>query len=135
MGIQLRAGRPFSAQDGARAPKVAIINETLARRFFPNENPIGHRFCSMAPIPMMTIVGVVGDTRHLGLDQDIYPEVYPTVPATSELRLGTLHLVVRVASGQNNPIRWLSSHAARAIRNQARAIDPNEPISQDRHDG
>ena len=43
MGIQMRAGRPFTAQDGAEAPRVVIINETLARQFFPNENPIGHR--------------------------------------------------------------------------------------------
>src|SRR5262249_9178584 len=44
MGIQMRAGRGFTSQDGPEAPLVAIINETMARRFWPNENPIGHRF-------------------------------------------------------------------------------------------
>src|SRR5262245_6160670 len=66
MGIEVRAGRPFAAQDGAEAPKVVIINETIARRFFHNESPIGHRLL-MGQIPR-TIVGVASDTRHLGLD-------------------------------------------------------------------
>jgi FtsX-like permease family/MacB-like periplasmic core domain len=69
MGIEMRAGRAFTSQDGADAPSVAIINETMARRFFPNENPIGHRFVG-SPTPW-TIVGVVGDTRHFGLDQAV----------------------------------------------------------------
>jgi putative ABC transport system permease protein len=74
MGIEMRAGRPFAAQDGAEAPKVVIINETIARRFFPNENPIGHRLL-MGQIPR-TIVGVASDTRHLGLDQEVHLETY-----------------------------------------------------------
>src|SRR5262249_14577501 len=122
MGIPMRTGRPFSAQDGAEAPKVVIINETLARRFFPNENPIGRRLFS-AP-NQRTIVGVVGDTHHLGLDRDIRPEVYlPYVQRPTEMM--SLHLVVRAASGQNN-----STSLALAIRKQAQAIEPNEPISQ-----
>src|SRR5262247_1325641 len=56
MGIEARSGRPFSAQDGAEAPKVAIVNETIARRFFPDENPLGHRLL-ISRIPR-TIVGV-----------------------------------------------------------------------------
>jgi putative ABC transport system permease protein len=128
MGIPMRAGRPFSAQDGAEASKVVIINETLARHFFANENPIGRRLFS-AP-NQKTIVGVVGDTHHLGLDQDIRPEVYlPYVQHPTDMM--SLRLVARAASGQNNPTSLASSsNLAGAIRKQAQAIEPNEPVSQ-----
>jgi len=43
MGMQVRAGRPFNAQDGPKAQPAAIINETVAQRYFANENPIGRR--------------------------------------------------------------------------------------------
>ncbi len=124
MGAQLRAGRLFSDQDGAGAPQVAIINETLARSFFPNENPIGHRL-SFGAITK-TIVGVAGDTRHLGLDQDVHPEVYFSYMQHSEFV--TMRLVARLAPGQNNPVSLAGLSGA--IRNQLRAIDPNEPINQ-----
>jgi putative ABC transport system permease protein len=128
MGIPMRAGRPFSAQDGTEAPKVVIINETFAQRFFSNENPIGRRLFSTPN--QRTIVGVVGDTHHLGLDQDIRPEVYlPYAQRPTEMM--SLRLVVRAASGQNNPTSLASSsNLAVAIRKQAQAIEPNEPISQ-----
>jgi putative ABC transport system permease protein len=123
MGIDLRAGRAFNLQDGPEAPQVVIINETMARRYFPNENPIGHRL-SMGGLRV--IVGVAGDTRHLGLDQEIRPEAY--IPYLQRPPSDFLTLVVRVASGQNNPA-GLSSLAS-VIRNQLSAIDPNEPINQ-----
>ncbi len=124
MGGQLRAGRPFGIQDGAEAPQVAIINETLARRFFSNEDPIGHRL-SFGSI-IKTVVGVAGDTRHLGLDQEVHPEVY--FPYVQNPGFAAMKLVARVTPGQNSPTD-LSSLAA-TIRNQVSAIDPNEPISQ-----
>ncbi|MGH9936798.1 MAG: ABC transporter permease, partial [Blastocatellia bacterium] len=128
MGIPMRAGRPFAAQDGAEAPKVVIINETMAWRFFPNETPIGHRLFLASN--QATIVGVVGDTHHLGLDQEVRPEVYlPYMQRPNEMM--SLRLVVRATSGQNNPTSLASSsNLAGAIRNQAQAIEPNEPVSQ-----
>jgi putative ABC transport system permease protein len=123
MGIQAPTGRPFTAQDDIRSPKVAIINETLARRFFPNENPIGNSLIIHSHRP--TIVGVAPDTRHLGLDQVVRPEVYLPYLQDSDLDM-YLTLAVRVSSSQNNPT-GLSSLAG-AIRNQIRAIDPNEPV-------
>ena len=125
MGIQIRAGRPFTSQDGAEAPRVVIINETLARRFFPNEDPIGHRLLFMGN-ELATIVGVVGDAYNRGLDSEVYPEVYGPGMQNPKF-MGNL-LVARVASGQNNP-SGLSSLAA-AIRRQAQAIEPNEPVNQ-----
>ncbi|HEV2666618.1 MAG TPA: FtsX-like permease family protein, partial [Blastocatellia bacterium] len=61
MGMQVRAGRPFSVEDGPKAQPAAIINETVAQRYFSNENPIGRRF-SLPPDwkDPITIVGVVG---------------------------------------------------------------------------
>jgi putative ABC transport system permease protein len=125
MGIQMRAGRPFTAQDGKEAPRVAIINDTLARRFLPNENPIGQRLLIGTPRP--TIVGVVGDTRHSGLDKEVHPEVYLPYMQHPDIEPG-FHLAVRVAPGQNNPTS-LSGLAA-TIRNQVRAVEPNEPVNQ-----
>jgi ABC-type lipoprotein release transport system permease subunit len=59
MGMQVRAGRPFNAQDGPKAQPAAIINETVAQRYFANENPIGRRFLPVGWKDPITIVGVV----------------------------------------------------------------------------
>ncbi len=123
MGIEMRAGRAFTAQDGAEAPPVVIINVTMARRFFPNESPIGRRFV-WGPTPL-TIVGVVGDTRHFGLDQEVRPEIYwPYQQARNTM----MRLVVRAVPDSSSPAN-LSSLAA-AIRNQVRAVDLNTPVNQ-----
>ena len=124
MGIEIRSGRPFSAQDGAEAPKVAIVNETIARRFFPDENPLGHRLL-ISRIPR-TIVGVARDTRHLRLDQETRLETY--LPYTQDPNWDRGHvLAARVAPGQNNPAGMAS--LANAIRRQAQTIEPNEPVN------
>ncbi|HEX5086144.1 MAG TPA: ABC transporter permease [Blastocatellia bacterium] len=131
MGIEMRAGRPFTTQDGAKSQQVAIINETLARRLFQKENPVGQQLkMSMEQAPR-NIVGVVGDTRHFGLDQGINPEVY--LPYTQPLSQNPtyvtyLNMAVRVAPSHNNPAS-LSSLATN-IRNQAQAIDQDEPVNQ-----
>jgi hypothetical protein len=61
--MQVRVGRPFSAEDGPKAQVAAIINETVAQRYFANENPIGRRFLPVGWKDSITIAGVVGDTR------------------------------------------------------------------------
>ncbi|MBO0861124.1 MAG: ABC transporter permease [Chloracidobacterium sp.] len=124
MGVETLAGRLFSDQDGAEALKVVIINETIARRFFPNEDPLGHRLL-IGRIPR-TIVGVARDTRHLRLDQETRLETY--VPYTQTPDWGRdLTLAARVAHGQSTA-GGLASLAG-AIRRQAQAIDPNEPVN------
>ncbi|HKQ72341.1 MAG TPA: ABC transporter permease [Blastocatellia bacterium] len=131
MGIEIRAGRPFAAQDGAKSQQVAIINETLARRLFQKENPIGQQLKMSAESTPRTIVGVVGDTRHAGLDQGVNPEVYlPYMQPflQNPIYVTYLNLAVRVSSSQNNPIS-LAGLAAN-IRKQVRAIDLNEPVNQ-----
>jgi predicted permease len=127
MGIQMRSGRGFAATDDKAAPRVAIINETIARRFFPNENPIGHRlFGKGGP----TIIGVAGDTRNSGLDRRVSYEVY--LPYLQGNWGFPLTLAVRITSDQNNPAGSASPSAlaalTAAIRNQVQAIDPNESV-------
>jgi putative ABC transport system permease protein len=123
ISLEMRDGRSFTSQDGAEAPKVVIINETLARNLFPNENPIGHRLL-MGRAPR-TIVGVVGDTCNRGLDLAVNPEIYMPLMQNPGY---VSNLVVRASHNQNNPTS-LSSLAA-AIRNQVRAINQNEPVNQ-----
>jgi putative ABC transport system permease protein len=78
--------------------------------------------------PAKTIVGVVGDTRHFGLDHEVEPEIY--LPYLQEPNY-EMRLVVQAASGQTGSSSRASLPSlAAAIRNQARAQDPNEPISQ-----
>jgi putative ABC transport system permease protein len=74
MGIPLVAGREFTAQDRFGAPGVIVINETMARKYWPDEDPIGKRiklgyFDSKEP--WLTVVGVAKDVRHSGLDRKI----------------------------------------------------------------
>jgi putative ABC transport system permease protein len=129
IGLQIRTGRPFAATDGKDAPRVAIINETIAQRFFPNEDPIGRRLLIASPAP--TIVGVVGDTRHSGLDQRISCEVYLPYLQHSNFELSVLTLTARIASDQNHPASAADLFGfAAAIRDGVRAIDPGEPIFQ-----
>jgi putative ABC transport system permease protein len=123
MSIEMRNGRPFTSLDSPESPQVVIINETLARGFFPNENPIGHRL--LIGTSTRTIVGVAGDVYNRGLDRGVSPEIFvPHVQYPNRIS----NLVVRVASDQNNPT-GLSSMAA-AIHKQVRSIDPDEPINQ-----
>lgn len=74
LGIAIRQGKPFTEADHAKAPGAAIVNETLARRFWPNETAIGKRI--RYDQDWLTIRGVVADIKHARLDQDTDPEIY-----------------------------------------------------------
>jgi putative ABC transport system permease protein len=84
LGIKLRAGRVLSDQDTAGAPPVALINETLARREFPNGDPIGHRIVAQSIVPgaglgpeiAWDIVGVVAGEKITGLGDEISAGIY-----------------------------------------------------------
>jgi putative ABC transport system permease protein len=74
MGIRLLAGRDFTVRDTAGAPGVVLVNETMARTFWPGEDVIGKRFKIghlASGDPWLTIVGVFGDVRHSGLDRQL----------------------------------------------------------------
>src|SRR5499426_616402 len=76
MGIPIIAGRAFSDADDASATPVALINQSFARRFFPNESPIGQHLRFRSENPWITIVGIVGDVRGFGLDKQPSSEIY-----------------------------------------------------------
>lgn len=75
-GIPLKRGRAFSDQDRRGTLPVAIVNETMARTYWPGADPIGRRFRFRDSLPWLTIVGVVGDMRRQGIDQPIAPQVF-----------------------------------------------------------
>jgi putative ABC transport system permease protein len=119
MGMQLRAGRNFTEQDDDKAPPVVIINETLARRFFPGEDPIGKR---IFPDDLSRVVGVVGDVKRLGLEADAIPEHYdPYSKFEMEMDPGFIYLAVRTAG---DPLDSVA-----AVRQQILALGVKEPIS------
>src|SRR5262249_21818562 len=85
-GVPLRLGRYFNDSDSADAPLVAIISETMARRFFQNEDPIGKRINTndVGEPTWWRIVGVVGDVKYTGLADETQPAMYqPLIQATS----------------------------------------------------
>jgi putative ABC transport system permease protein len=121
MQIPLLAGREFNAHDDRNAPHVVIINQTLARRFFPNESPIGKHIkpgmSSGKNDVMCEIVGVVGDVKHrrLWLPED--PESYLPYDQNS---IGGMNIVVR---STGDPMTLLP-----AIRAQVLAMDAELPV-------
>jgi putative ABC transport system permease protein len=78
LGIPLVRGRYIDERDDANGPLVTVVSETMAKKFFPGENPIGRRITAdmTSYFPTLTIVGVVADNRMHGLDHDPYPLLY-----------------------------------------------------------
>ncbi len=76
MQVPLLAGREFTDRDKAGAPEVAIINQTMARRFFPGEDPLGKKIMLVRDKQEVEIVGVVGDVRRFEIGEAIEPEIY-----------------------------------------------------------
>lgn len=113
VGMTFAAGRTFATRDNASAPPVAIINESFARRFFPNDNPIGKRFSVRSgPLVAKEIIGVVKDAKYNDLRESTREMFYlpllqtPTSPARSiqvraagrpEVLIGQIRQVVRDA--------------------------------------
>jgi putative ABC transport system permease protein len=79
MGVPVVAGREFTHQDATRAPAVVLINQAMARRIWPGEDPVGARIKLggfNSNNPWMTVVGIVGNIRHRSLDSEPPPELY-----------------------------------------------------------
>lgn len=119
LGIPLLHGRPFTPQDAERDTPVVLVNETLAKRFWPGQDPIGRRIRVGTPA-YMTIVGVVRDVRQIALAQDTRAEVYmPPQPRwIGNMRTATLVVRATPAAGDT----------ATAIRRAVEAVDPEQPI-------
>jgi len=91
MGIPLLHGRDFSSADNASAPQVAIINQTMAQRFWPNQSAIGQRLTLVRQKSAVEIVGIVGDIERYGLDENVQPEIY--FPYAQQARWATYFVV------------------------------------------
>ncbi|HSB74022.1 MAG TPA: FtsX-like permease family protein, partial [Terriglobales bacterium] len=116
--VPLRVGRDFSAADNAQAPKVVIVNQTFARRFWPGQNAIGkHVIVGRWPQPAQ-VVGVAADIKNRGLARDAQPQVYIPFP---QLPWGDMNLLVRTK------VAPLS--LAPAVRSQISAVDPDQPVT------
>ena len=87
MNVPVLLGRGLREQDDAQAPKVVVVNQTLARRLFPNQDPIGQRVGFNAETAgQIEIVGVAQDAKYDSLRKDVTPTVY--VPWLQESRVG-----------------------------------------------
>ncbi|MGB7492848.1 MAG: ABC transporter permease [Candidatus Acidiferrum sp.] len=116
MGIRLLKGRTFSPEDEQGELPVAIVNETLVRKLFDGQNPIGHRikanigFGENEQPPLREIVGVVADVKSGGIGENAVPEVY--APQTPTDFIGETTIVVRTATDPNAFVSTMRSLVA-----------------------
>jgi putative ABC transport system permease protein len=135
-GIAVQQGRPVSSDDKSNSQLVAVINETLARRFFPNENPIGKTIWMGPPDNLLppddqtpenranrrTIVGVVSDVKGGSLNRPTSAQVY--APLTQHRREGWSNSLMLAVQTSINP-----EALAPAIREQVHQLDPDQPVT------
>jgi putative ABC transport system permease protein len=115
MGIPIRRGRDFSPRDTSDVPRFILINEALARRYFPNEDPVGRT------LDRGTIIGVAGDVRQATLNVPAQPEIYYAVAQNfAQIRRLGSTLVVRA----DGPPEALVG----AIRAAVREVNPNQAL-------
>jgi putative ABC transport system permease protein len=121
MGIPLKEGRAFTAADRIGSPKVAVVSETLARTFWPNESALGHFLVyDWDGTERVEIVGVVGDVHHDGPDKQAYMEIYRP---HSQFAYSSMALVVRVRSGAE-PVQF-----TRSVGAAVRQVDADVPLA------
>jgi predicted permease len=132
LSTPLAAGRDLAAGDGPGAPRVAVVNETLARRYFPGRNPIGRTFRQVMGEPVgdpIQIVGVVRDAKYTSLRDAAPPTVF--VPLDQEPSFGgAMHVVVRgtgaperLAAGVRRVFREVAPRATLQLAPMDRQVD------------
>ena len=121
MGIRLQRGRVFTDRDGRQGsnqPGVIVVNETFARTLWPDgRDPIGQRVRADEKAPWLTVVGVVADVRHYGLERDVRPGVYLPLP---QIVLSAMSFAVKTAG---DPAALIPT-----VRTIARDMDSELPI-------
>jgi predicted permease len=120
MGIPIKAGRPLTDADLANTPAVAVVSETLARTFWPNESAVG-KFIDYEWDHMehVQIVGIAGDVHHEGVDKEPLMEIYRPLP---QFVYNTLTLVVRTTGDP--------AQLARPFREAVQNIDRDQPVGK-----
>jgi predicted permease len=124
MQIPLRAGREFTSLDREGQPLVAIVNEEIVREFFPHEDPIGVRisWTGYTGGPRwMTVIGVVADVKHSGLNQPTDPAVYTPFSQSDERWRRFMTLVIRA--------RDASPGLVEEVKKQIWSVDGQIPVS------
>jgi putative ABC transport system permease protein len=120
-GIRLIDGRFFDDLDGAGAPNAVIINQTMARMFWPNQSAIGHRIRPSFRDPWCTIVGVVADVKNAGIEKPTGSEIYLPYSQTQGSGTRDQYVLLRAAGD--------SAALAGAVRREIRALDPALPVA------
>jgi putative ABC transport system permease protein len=124
MGIPLLRGRTFNVYDDGKGQKVALINETMARRYWPNIDPIGKRFSLDVPNPKpdswLTIIGIVKDIKHNDLNRPVRPEMYFPYAQSAQ---SYMTLVIRTSGSE--PTLW-----SVGLRTQVQAVDPDQAVGR-----
>ena len=119
--IPLVKGRGFTAQDDLNTMPVVIINQATANRFWPGEDPLGKRIRFGEPNdPAYTVVGVVGDIKHMGLDADEGTVIYQP---HAQKRFGWLRWMTLVVRTNGEPMTM-----AAAVRQRIQGIDKDQPV-------
>ena len=124
MQIPLRAGREFTPLDREGQPRVAIVNEEIVREFFPHEDPIGVRICwagDVGPPRWMTVIGVVANVKHSGLNQPTDPAVYTPFSQNDERWRRFMTLAIRA--------RDASPGLVEEVKKQIWSLDGQIPVS------
>jgi putative ABC transport system permease protein len=124
LGIPLMRGRRFTAADRMGAPHVTIINETMAKKLWPNADALGHRIrppgMDLHGKEWLTIVGIVGDVRHNGLEIDPEPEMYVHYVQRPERLPEGASVVIRTGAA--------AEQISSTVRERIRALDANVPV-------
>ncbi len=124
IGMRLKAGRWLNDADGAESQPVVVINEAMARLFWPNENPLGKRFKFggiESKFAWNTIVGIVGDVRQMGLDAPGRAELYMSYRQQQQPYFSPEYLALKTSG---DPLQF-----ANAVREQIWAVDPEQPVA------
>jgi predicted permease len=124
MQIPLLSGRTFTEQDTSTSEPVAIITQQMARQYWPNESPLGAqvRWARSDEVQWLTIVGVVGDVRHDGLDDEAYPAVY--MPLTQKQMAWKRFNSIVIRTRAADP-----TSSADAVQQAVWKTDPQLPIT------
>jgi putative ABC transport system permease protein len=117
MGIPLLKGRVFTVQDQPNTPPVIVVNQTLARRFWPQEDPVGKLVELQSPKVAATVVGVVRDVKHNSLDEPDAPQIYLSFAQNP-------HIFASLAVRTKGDALGFSN----AVRNAIWAIDKDQPV-------
>jgi predicted permease len=131
MRVPVKRGRVFDSHDVAGAPKVMIINETLAKQAWPGQDPIGKRIDCCEDLPngepaWKQVVGVVGDVRAWGLGDAVRPEFYLPIPQAPKEAWGWIGRSMTIVARASGSAASLTKPAQRAVW----SVDPAIPIFQ-----